>query len=126
MGGQQPHQGDRAAQRDGDDEKKQRQGKLFLHVGFSGNAFNHAEILSGSGNLAITDSDFSGSLFRNSAYTPGMPEETTNEPAGSVVTMDYVRHRNALLIRADLSTLFTDYYLHLADNKLRYTPEQDV
>lgn len=40
--------------------------------------------------------------------------------------MDFVRHRNALLVRADLGSLFTDYYLHLADNKLRYTPEQDT
>lgn len=54
-----------------------------------------------------------------------MPEETPTEPAGSVITMDFVRHRNALLVRSDLSPLFTDYYLHLADNGLRYTPEQD-
>ncbi len=55
-----------------------------------------------------------------------MSDETPQEPAGTVVTMDFVRHRNALLIRADLNPLFTDYYLHLADHKLRYTPEQDV
>jgi molecular chaperone Hsp33 len=53
-------------------------------------------------------------------------EETSPEPEGTVVTTDFVRHRNAMLVRADLSPLFTDYYLHLADNKLRYTPEQDV
>ena len=55
-----------------------------------------------------------------------MSEEKPNEPAGSVVTTDFVRHRNAVLIRSDLSPLFTDYYLHLADNNLRYTPEQDA
>jgi molecular chaperone Hsp33 len=55
-----------------------------------------------------------------------MSEEPSSEPAGTIVTMDFVRHRNALLVRADLSPLFTDYYLHLADHKLRYTPEQDV
>ncbi len=55
-----------------------------------------------------------------------MPEEPSPETAGTVVTLDFVRHRNALLVRADLSSLFTDYYLHLADHKLRYTPEQDV
>jgi len=57
-----------------------------------------------------------------------MSEETTptSEPAGSVVTTDFVRHRNAMLVRADLGPLFTDYYLHLADQKLRYTPEQDA
>ena len=55
-----------------------------------------------------------------------MPEEPTAETAGTVVTLDFVRHRNAMLVRSDFSGLFTDYYLHLADQKLRYTPEQDT
>jgi len=55
-----------------------------------------------------------------------MSEETSEESAGSIVTLDYVRHRNALLARSDLGPLFTDYYLHLADNQLRHTPEQDA
>jgi molecular chaperone Hsp33 len=54
-----------------------------------------------------------------------MTEDQTNEPTGAAVTVDFVRHRNALLVRAELGPLFTDYYLHLADNQLRYTPEQD-
>ena len=61
----------------------------------------------------------------NSAYTAPMPDDQTNEVAGAGVTVDFVRHRNALLVRADLGPLFTDYYLHLADHRLRYTPEQD-
>lgn len=43
---------------------------------------------------------------------------------GATVTVDFVRHRNALLVRADLGSLLTDYYLHLADHQLRYTPDQ--
>ena len=53
-----------------------------------------------------------------------MAEDQTTEPNGTIVTVDFVRHRNALLAQADLSPLFTDYYLHLADHKLRHTPEQ--
>src|SRR5256885_14604531 len=55
-----------------------------------------------------------------------MSEEKPDEPTGSVVTTDFVRHRNAVLIRSDLGPLFTDYYLHLADNNLRFTPEKDT
>ena len=54
-----------------------------------------------------------------------MSDSNAAEPTGAVVTVDFVRHRNALLVRADLGPLFTDYYLHLADHHLRYTPEQD-
>jgi len=53
-----------------------------------------------------------------------MPDEPTNELNGTEVTVDFVRHRNALLVRGDLGPLFTDYYLHLADHQLRYAPEQ--
>lgn len=44
---------------------------------------------------------------------------------GAEVTIDFVRHRNVLLVRGDLSPLFVDYYLHLADNKLKYEPAYD-
>ena len=54
-----------------------------------------------------------------------MQDDHASEVNGTEVTVDFVRHRNALLARADFGPLFTDYYLHLADNKLRYTPEQD-
>lgn len=62
----------------------------------------------------------------NSAYTARMQADQTNDAAGAGVTVDFVRHRNALLARGDLGPLFTDHYLHLADNKLRYTSEQDA
>lgn len=48
-----------------------------------------------------------------------MAEDQTNEPNGAVVTADFVRHRNVLLLQADLGPLFVDYYLHLADHQLR-------
>ncbi len=41
------------------------------------------------------------------------------------MTIDFVRHRNALFVRGDFSALFVDYYLHLADQKLHYEPVQD-
>lgn len=55
-----------------------------------------------------------------------MSEDEADEPNGAEVTVDFVRHRNALLMRGDLGPLFMDYYLHLADHKLRHTPEQDA
>lgn len=55
-----------------------------------------------------------------------MPEDQSPELNGAMVTVDFVRQRHALLVRAELSPLFTDYYLHLADHKLRYPPEQDT
>ncbi len=55
-----------------------------------------------------------------------MPEDQSPELNGAVVTVDFVRQRHALLVRAGLSPLLTDYYLHRADHKLRYLPEQDT
>ncbi len=37
----------------------------------------------------------------------------------------FVRHRNCLLLKADFSPIFTDYYLHLMEHKLRHKPELD-
>lgn len=54
-----------------------------------------------------------------------MSDTKPTEPNGTVVTVDFVRHRNALLARADLSPLFVDYYLHLADNGIKHAPEHD-
>lgn len=58
------------------------------------------------------------------AYTARMPDNPAQELNGALVTVDFVRHRNAMLVRADLGPLFTDYYLHLADHHIRHTPEQ--
>ena len=37
----------------------------------------------------------------------------------------FVRHRNCLMLRSQFTSIYTDYYLHLADNKLRYPVELD-
>jgi len=37
----------------------------------------------------------------------------------------FVRHRNALLLRADLGPIFTGYYLHLMEQRLRNQPRLD-
>lgn len=55
-----------------------------------------------------------------------MNNEHANESQGAVVTADFVRHRNVLLLQADMGPLFVDYYLHLADQGIKHTPEQDV
>lgn len=55
-----------------------------------------------------------------------MHDNPAQEVNGSRVTVDFIRHRNVMLVCANLGALFTDYYLHLADHKLRYTPEQDA
>jgi len=54
-----------------------------------------------------------------------MSQESTSEPGGAVVTVDFVRGRNVLLTRADLSPLFVDYYLHLAEHGIKQAPEHD-
>lgn len=38
----------------------------------------------------------------------------------------FVRHRNALLVRADFSNLFIDYYIHLMEQKIRHLGELDA
>jgi molecular chaperone Hsp33 len=47
-----------------------------------------------------------------------------SDPGLEIQTL-FVRGRNVLLTKADFGTLFVDYYLHLADQKMRYTPDQD-
>ncbi|MEO0415272.1 MAG: disulfide bond chaperone, partial [Verrucomicrobiota bacterium] len=38
----------------------------------------------------------------------------------------FVRERNALAVRADFSTLYRDYYLHLMQHEIRHAPELDA
>ena len=38
----------------------------------------------------------------------------------------FVRHRNCLLVRAQFTPIFTDYYLHLLEHKLRYETKMDA
>jgi len=54
-----------------------------------------------------------------------MTNDQNNEASGAVVTADFVRHRNVMLLQADLAPLFVDYYLHLADHGIRHSPEND-
>ena len=38
----------------------------------------------------------------------------------------FVRHRNALWVRGSFTDLFTDYYIHLMEQKIRHSPELDL
>jgi len=58
-------------------------------------------------------------------YTACMAENQTGEQNGAEILVDFVRQRNAMLVRADLSPLFVDYYLHLAEHGIKHTPEND-
>ena len=55
-----------------------------------------------------------------------MAEAEKNEPQGAEVTVDFVRHRNVMLVQADLGPLLVDYFLHVADHRLRHEPAHDA
>jgi molecular chaperone Hsp33 len=57
-----------------------------------------------------------------------MLESTPINPAhsGLEVTTWFVRHRNVLFAKADFSSLYVDYYLHLSDQALKISPEHDA
>jgi len=55
-----------------------------------------------------------------SSQTPQPAEEFTR------VESIFVRHRNTLLLRADLGPIFTGYYLHLMEQKLRNSQKLDA
>jgi molecular chaperone Hsp33 len=55
-----------------------------------------------------------------------MSDKPAEPISGAEVTIDFVRHRNVLVVRGDLGPLFVDYYLHLADHKLKPAPEHDA
>jgi molecular chaperone Hsp33 len=57
-----------------------------------------------------------------------MPETTppNTADAGLEVRTHFVRHRHALLARADFGELFVDYYLHLGANQIHVNPEHDA
>ncbi len=38
----------------------------------------------------------------------------------------FVRHRNVLAIRGKFSDIYTDYYIHLMENKIKYEPRLDL
>jgi len=56
--------------------------------------------------------------------------EETNQPIQEVAEFSkvesiFVRHRNVLLVTAQFTPIYTDYYLHLMDQKLRHKEELD-
>lgn len=63
---------------------------------------------------------------RFSLHCENMADAESNEPNGAQVTVDFIRHRNVLLVQGDLGPLLVDYYLHLADHKLRHEPAHDA
>ena len=56
-----------------------------------------------------------------------MSEITPSNQAKSGIEVRtwFVRNRNALLVRADISELYVDYYLHLGDQQIRPSGEAD-
>lgn len=56
-----------------------------------------------------------------------MSEESI-KPVEDYTTVEsiFVRHRNCLLVRAQFTPIFTGYYIHLMEHKLRYAPEMDA
>lgn len=57
----------------------------------------------------------------NRYFVTSMPNTSDRTRIESI----FVRHRNVLMVRANFTDIFTDYYLHLGDQKLRYPPELD-
>lgn len=51
-----------------------------------------------------------------------MAEAAPIDLPGVLVTVDFVRHRNVLLVQADCAPLLVDHCLHLADHGLRLEP----
>lgn len=54
-----------------------------------------------------------------------MPDHLLPSETSLTIRTWYVRQRHALLARADFSPLYVDYYLHLADQGLRFPPQPD-
>ncbi len=54
-----------------------------------------------------------------------LPSKDTAEGGFQVKTF-FVRSRNALYVRIDMSELYVDYYLHLSENGVKPAPEHDA
>ncbi|MDF1658492.1 MAG: Hsp33 family molecular chaperone HslO [Verrucomicrobiales bacterium] len=56
-----------------------------------------------------------------------MENDPANYPVEEAVEVKcyFVRERNALLVRASFTPIYTDYYLHLMEHKIRYEGAQD-
>ncbi|WP_226895436.1 Hsp33 family molecular chaperone HslO [Luteolibacter marinus] len=53
------------------------------------------------------------------------PEQVGNIEEFIKVESIFVRHRNALMLRAKFAPIYTDYYLHLMQHGIRHAPELD-
>lgn len=53
------------------------------------------------------------------------PEQVGNIEEFIKVESIFVRHRNALVLRAKFAPIYTDYYLHLMQHEIRHAPELD-
>jgi len=56
--------------------------------------------------------------------TPEQPKEFSVEEF-TKVTSTFVRHRNILMVQAQFTPIYTDYYIHLMEQKLRHKEELD-
>jgi len=57
-----------------------------------------------------------------------MSEQTQNmEPVAEFTRVEsiFVRHRNTLMLKANFTPIYTDYYLHLMEQKLRHKEDLD-
>jgi molecular chaperone Hsp33 len=55
-----------------------------------------------------------------------MSAEPTDESTAIEIKSYFVRGKNALLVRAQFTQVFIDYYVHLMSNNLRNDPEHDA
>ena len=53
------------------------------------------------------------------------PEQVENVEEYIKVESIFVRHRNALVLRAKFAPIYTDYYLHLMQHGIRHSQELD-
>ena len=54
-----------------------------------------------------------------------MTENNLSEDSMVEVRCYFVRHRNALAVRANFSPIYMDHYLHLLENQIKLEQEND-
>lgn len=59
-------------------------------------------------------------------HAVGVTEHIALEEDMTRIESIFVRHRNALWIRGSFTGMFTDYYIHLMEQKIRHNPELDM
>lgn len=57
-----------------------------------------------------------------------MSDQQEAKPAEEFIKVEsiFVRHRNVLAVRGSFSDLYTDYYIHLMENKIKYEGRLDL